>query len=110
MIFQHPWVKGLVYALALLAASWTVGLTPGESIGQTPPDSLTLQKIENITLWRTYDATRNQFVVYIRWDDPPDSMAAYIHPPDTTGWTLVTSPDSLSIPSLSFAPALVSNA
>lgn len=99
MIFQHPWVKGLVYALASLAVSWTFGLTPQESFAQTPPDSLTLQKFENITVWRTYDATRNQFVVYTRWEDPPDSISAFIHQPDTTGWTLVTSPDSLSIPS-----------
>jgi hypothetical protein len=99
MIIQRPWVKGLVYILIPLAVSSIFGTGPRDALAQSPPDSLTLQKAENITLWRTYDASSSKLVVYVTWEEPPDSMSAFIHPPDTTGWSLLTSPDSLSHPS-----------
>ena len=83
---KRPWVRGLVHILVSLAMTCFVFFTPSVLLAQSIPDSLTLQKPDNITAWRTYNASRNQFVVYVKWDDPPDSLSAIIHPPDTTGW------------------------
>jgi len=98
MMSRHPRVTGLVYALAPLIMLCIGVVTPATSSAQTPPDSLTLQKAENVNVWREYDAARNQFTVWIRWDDVPDSLAAFIHQPDTTGWSLGADPNTLSQP------------
>ena len=99
MMIRHPWVRGFVYALAPLMMLCVVVTTPTASIAQTPPDTLALQKVENVTIWREYDASRNQFLVWVKWDDIPDSLGAIVHPPDTVGWSLVTDPDDVSQPS-----------
>jgi len=99
MMSRHPRVMGLVYALAPLMMLCIGVVTPATSIAQTLPDSLTLQKAENVNSWREYDASRNQFTVWIMWDDVPDSLAAFIHKPDTTGWTIGADPNTVSQPS-----------
>ena len=95
---KRPRVKGLVCALIPLGIFCILGLVPVATLAQSSPDSLTLQKPENVTVWRTVDGGNKNFVVFVRWEEPPDSTSAIIHPPDTTGWTLVIPPDSLSIP------------
>ena len=99
MMIRHPWVKGYVHALSSLVMLCIFMMIPTASIAQTPADTLALQKVENVTVWREYDASRNQFLVWIRWDDIPDNLGTIIHQPDTVGWSLVTDPDSLSQPS-----------
>ena len=98
MMIRHPWVKGFVCALAPLSILCIAAMAPTTAVAQTPPDTLALQKVENLTVWREYDASRNQFLVWMKWDDVPDSLAAVIHQPDTVGWALVTDPDSVSQP------------
>jgi len=97
MNIRHPWVKGLVYTLAAVVFCG-IGFAPSDSIAQALPDTLTLQKPENVTLWRTFDAGRSLFKVFVTWEEPPDSIAALIHQPDTLAWSLVTSADSLAMP------------
>lgn len=71
---------------------------PSQVIAQTAADSLTLQPPLDITISRTHDPNRNQFTVSITWGELPDSLTAFIHPPDTTGWHLVSPSDSISVP------------
>jgi hypothetical protein len=98
MTIGRPWVKGVVYAVSSLVILCAIGTPPESTFAQTAPDSLTLQKAENITLERTYDPRLNQFKVFITWEELPDSLTAFIHQPDTTGWQLVSPPDSISVP------------
>jgi hypothetical protein len=95
---KRPRVKGLVCALIPLGIFCILGLVPKAALAQSPPDSLTLQRPENVRVWRTVDQGNKNFVVFVNWEEPPDSTSAIIHPPDTSGWTLVIPPDSLSIP------------
>jgi hypothetical protein len=99
MTIRHPWVKGLAYVAAPVTVLCVALTIPAASIAQTPPDTLTLRRVENVTAWREYDASRNQFTVWLKWDDIPDSIATLIHRPDTLGWGLVSPADSLSLPS-----------
>jgi len=99
MTIRHPRVKGFVYSLAALLVLCVSTMDVSTAGAQTAPDSLVLQKPEDVTVWREYDASRNQFTVWIRWQDIPDSLAAVTHQPDTLAWSLVTPVDSLSLPS-----------
>ncbi|MGD8414196.1 MAG: hypothetical protein PVF33_08180, partial [Candidatus Latescibacterota bacterium] len=98
MTSRHPWVRGLVYTLAPLTMLCIFVAIPAGLHAQTSPDSLTLQKVENVEVWREYDASRNQFTVWIRWDGIPDSTGTFIHQPDTTGWTAGLDPSTVSQP------------
>jgi hypothetical protein len=75
-----------------------VAVTPATTVAQEPADTLALQKVENVEVWREYDASRNQFLVWVRWDDIPDSLGTLIHQPDTVGWALTTDPSLVSQP------------
>jgi hypothetical protein len=98
MTIKRPCVKGLVYVFLSLVALCVVGGAPAILSAQTLPDSLTLRKPDNVDVWRTYDAAMNQFIVYIRWEDPPDNLSTFIHQPDTSSWRATTPPEQLSIP------------
>jgi hypothetical protein len=101
MPIRHPRVKGLVYALTFLATAGILAAASSTSFAQTPQaaDSLVLQKAENVEVWREYIASRKEFKVWITWDESPDSLSAIIHQPDTVGWSVVTPPGLLSMPS-----------
>jgi hypothetical protein len=98
MTIQRPRVRGVVYAVTSFALLCVIGLLPSQADAQTAPDSLVLQPPLDVKLSRTYDPGRNQFTVAIKWGEMPDSMTAVIHQPDTTGWHLVSPPDSISVP------------
>jgi hypothetical protein len=100
MTIQRPRVRGVVCAVTSVALFWVIGLMQSNANAQTEPDILTLelQKPENVTVSRTYDRGRSQFTVAITWEEAPDSLTAFIHQPDTTGWHLVSPPDSISTP------------
>jgi len=77
---------------------------PDRADAQTRPDSLTLQQPANVSVVPVMNENRTWFVNYIFWDDVPDSIAAFIHPPDTAGWnapTSATDQDSLAVLSTS---------
>ena len=99
MTIRHPRVKGFVYSIAVLLVLCVSTMDASTASAQTAPDSLVLQKPEDVAVWREYNASRNQFTVWVRWRDAPDSLAAMIHQPDTLAWSLVTPPDLLSYPS-----------
>lgn len=61
-------------------------------------DSLTLQAPTGLKVHSVYNPVLRNFVVWLVWQDAPDSLAAYVHPPDTTGWDLKTPPNQLSLP------------
>ena len=60
------------------------------------PDSLVLQQPENFNAWSVYDAVRRTFTVWMTWDDPVDSLASFVHQPDTTGWAVTSPSDSMT--------------
>jgi hypothetical protein len=74
---------------------------PDRSAGQSRPDSLTLQQPVKIYVVPDMNPNRQWFINYIFWQGAADSMATFIHQPDTTGWRAPDSPteqDSLSVP------------
>jgi hypothetical protein len=86
--------RGLVCSLLTLA---TLGLTSGVGRAELP-DSLTLQQVEGFKVWRVYDKRERSFQVFMTWKDVPDSIATYIHQPDTTGWVAGHQPSEMSVP------------
>jgi hypothetical protein len=95
MTIKRPWVKGLMYVLLPLTLCFQ---GTGEATAACASDSLALQKIENLSVWKVYDPVRKDFVVYLTFKDVPDSCATYLHQPDTTGWAVSTPSAQLSLP------------
>jgi len=62
------------------------------------PDALTLQNAEDLKVWRVYNDKHRNFTVHITWRESPDSLTAFIHQPDTTGWGVTHLPSEMSVP------------
>lgn len=98
-------------AIVLQRAARVVGVScllvaalPVRGVGQTRPDSLTLQQPSNVYVIPQMNVNRQWFVNYIFWEDVPDSMGTFIHQPGTSGWrpdSSLTPPESLSVPGTS---------
>jgi hypothetical protein len=80
-----------VLAVALLASL-------AATVRASAPTSLTLQAPADVKVWSVYDASERRFVNWITWRDAPDSCAAFIHQPDTTGWLVESSAGEASLP------------
>lgn len=81
-----------------LAAVFACILTGIGHAASAQVDSLTLQQPEDVTVWREFDPGERAFTVYITWEDVPDSLATYIHPPDTSGWAAGHQSVEMSMP------------
>jgi len=66
---------------------------------QIAPDSLKLQQPNNFTVWSEFQPVLRRFIVWMTWDDPSDSVATFVHQPDTTGWRVNTPAAQLALPS-----------
>lgn len=86
----------LVLAALAMAAMPAVRATPVRAAAQA--DSLVLYEPPDVRVWRVYKPVDRSFIVYISWRNIPDSLASYVHPPDTTGWAAGTTPSELSVP------------
>jgi hypothetical protein len=84
-------------SLVVLCVIGTISTVTHAVTAQETP-GLELRKPENVTISRTYDPSLNQFKVAISWEELHDSLTAFIHQPDTTGWHLVSPPDQISVP------------
>jgi hypothetical protein len=73
-------------------------LSHGAAARASSPDSLSLQTPTGVKVWSVYDPSDQRFAVWITWRDSPDSCATYVHPCDTTGWSVVTPVAQLSRP------------
>ena len=91
----QPRESGMVCLLLALVALTALA---SELPAQSSSSGLVLQKPENVTVWRDFDADEGSFTVWIKWSDVADSLAGFIHQPDTTDWQVTTPPDSLSNP------------
>jgi len=60
-------------------------------------DSLVLQT-PNASARSVYDSFTRRFVVWVTWNDFPDSCGAFINRPDTTGWVGSVPPSAMSAP------------
>ncbi len=69
------------------------------AVAQTPPDSLVLRQPTGLSVRSQFHPAARRFTVWLTWDDVPDSLATFVHPPDTTGWSVLTPSDSLAVPS-----------
>lgn len=98
MIFERPGVRGLVHVL-LSVAFLVPGAGGGDVRAACAPDSLVLQKVDNVSVWSIYNPNLKNFLVTLTFDDIPDECATYVHPPDTTGWRRIPS-DQMSMPSV----------
>ncbi len=70
----------------------------GSPLGQ---DSLQLHQPENVSVEAVMNVVSRRFLVFVFFDDVPDSLGTFIHQPDTVGWRVTTAQESLSVPSTS---------
>lgn len=96
MIMRRRPMGGLVFALLLVGVLFAA---TGISHADVAPDSLELRAPENFRVWREFKASESRFVVYMTWDDVPDSCGTFIHQPDTTGWAVEHLSSEMSMPS-----------
>jgi hypothetical protein len=95
----RPIVRALlVFALAVAVLGG--GGVPSFSGAVGSADSLVLNQPENFTVWSVYNPNRRQFLIWMTFEDPPDSCATYLHEPDTTGWTIGLPQGTVSNPSV----------
>lgn len=90
--------RGLVCAFVLATI---VAASAGTVAAQVRPDSLELQQPRNVRVWREFNPVERAFKVFMTWEDVPDSLGTYIHPPDTTGWATVHFSNEMSVPTSS---------
>ncbi len=92
MSSSGPWIR------AALVATVALGSLSGSVAHAAAPDSLALQAPRELKARSVYNSVGRHFVVWLTWRDNPDSVATYVHPPDTTGWRLTTPANQLSLP------------
>ena len=85
-------------ARAAFPAIVALGLLMGSPARASAPDSLALQSPTDVTARSVYDRSLKRFVVWLTWRDAPDTCAAYLHPPDVSGWSVTTPPAQLAQP------------
>lgn len=98
MFFKSLRAAASVYSIVVLGAAFVPSPTRAQ------PDSLRLQAPSNVFVVPVMGSDRQRFVNYVFWQDIPDSVGSYIHPPDTLGWnpkTSSTPQSALSVPSSS---------
>jgi hypothetical protein len=86
-------------AVAAVYAFWASVFVPTGARAQT--QTLALHQPTNIRVIPEMNVNRQRFINYIFWEDLPDSVAAQIDPPDTSGWRALGSPNpqsALSVP------------
>jgi len=97
-VFHRPVVR-VLFVFAMAAAVLAGPGIPSSSGTAVPTDSLELRQPENFKVWSVYNANRRQFVVWMTFEDPPDSCATFLHEPDTTGWTTAL-PANVTVPTV----------
>lgn len=81
---------------AVATVALLVGLT---SAGRTSAaSSLTLRAPSDVKVRSAYNPSQRRFVNWLTWRDSPDSLGAFVHVPDTTGWLLATPVNQSSVP------------
>ena len=85
----------------ILVSMMLASVMTGVAVAQTPADSLMLQAPEEFRVWRNYNPITRSFVVFMTWEDVPDDMGTYIHPPDTTGWVVEHLVTEMTVPTSS---------
>ena len=85
-VFSRPDVR-VLFVLAMAVAVLAGTDVPTRSGPAVPTDSLELQQPDSFQVWSVYNPNRRTFVVWMTFEDPPDSCATFLHEPDTTGWT-----------------------
>jgi hypothetical protein len=77
----------VTFVLALTIAALAGTEVPSQGGSSATADSLVLQQPDSFRVWSVYNPNRRQFVVWMTFNNPPDSCATYLHEPDTTSWT-----------------------
>ncbi len=80
---------------ALAGAAALAGAVPARA---QAPDSLVLRQPTGLTVRSQFFPAERRFTVYLTWRDVADSLATFVHPPDTTGWRVTSPPDSIAVP------------
>lgn len=64
------------------------------------PDSLTLQPAADLTARSVYKPQSKDFVVWLTWNDHPDSLSTFVNAADTTGWSITTPVAQVTYPTV----------
>jgi len=83
---------------AVIAAIAALGSVTAVRAQTSAPDSLVLQVPTDVVARSVYDRGSRDFVVWVTWRESPDSIAAVIHQPDVSGWSVTTPPAQLTQP------------
>jgi hypothetical protein len=84
--------------LAALLALAVLGPAVSARAQISSADTLVLQAPTDVRVRSDYQNSLKRFVVWITWRESPDNIAALIHKPDVSGWSVTTPPAQLSQP------------
>ncbi len=87
------WIRAAI--IAIIAA---LGLPLSSPAAVMAPDSLVLHAPQDFKVRSVYKPGTKRFVVWLTWQDVPDSIAAFIHQPDTTGYRVTSPTGTMSVP------------
>lgn len=88
----------VVFVIALTIAALAGSGVSSRGGSAAAADSLVLQQPDSFRVWSVYNPNRRQFVVWMTFKNPPDSVATYLHAPDTTGWSVGLPTGTVSTP------------
>jgi hypothetical protein len=83
---------------AAIVAIAVLGPVTASRAQTSAADSLVLQAPTDVAARSEYDHSLKRFVVWLTWRESPDNVAAVIHPPDVSGWSVTTPPAQLAQP------------